>query len=145
MWLLLIATVTATFFIQRWHLHYFPPSAAAMLLGMLCGGLVKLTGKAACNDRLKTCLQASGQPHPELFCKLCCKLRRAAKLHCKLRKVFCCDNPLITASMVRQLVHPAAGLERALTFSPVIFFYALLPPIVFAAGFTLKKRDFFQK
>ena len=60
MWLLLIATVTATFFIQRWHLHYFPPSAAAMLLGMLCGGLVKLTGKAACNNRLETSEQASG-------------------------------------------------------------------------------------
>ena len=50
-----------------------------------------------------------------------------------------------TASMERQLVLSAAGLERALTFSPVIFFYALLPPIVFAAGFTLKKRDFFKK
>eukprot|EP00891_Asterochloris_glomerata_P000623 jgi/Astpho2/623/Aster-04465 len=46
--------------------------------------------------------------------------------------------------MVRQLMLSAAGLERALTFSPVIFFYALLPPIVFAAGFTLKKRDFFK-
>ncbi|KAI8114397.1 hypothetical protein M9434_002522 [Picochlorum sp. BPE23] len=31
-----------------------------------------------------------------------------------------------------------------LRFSPAAFFYALLPPIVFAAGFTLKKRSFFD-
>ena len=70
---------------------------------------------------------------------------RAAKLHCKMRTVLRFNNLLSTASMVRQLMLSAAGLERALTFSPVIFFYALLPPIVFAAGFTLKKRDFFKK
>ena len=37
-----------------------------------------------------------------------------------------------------------AGLQAALRFSPAAFFYGLLPPIVFAAGFTLKKRDFFR-
>eukprot|EP00889_Picochlorum_renovo_P007145 jgi/Picre1/34175/NNA_001649.t1 len=37
-----------------------------------------------------------------------------------------------------------AGLIHTLRFSPAAFFYALLPPIVFAAGFTLKKRSFFD-
>ncbi|GAB4823231.1 hypothetical protein N2152v2_010277 [Parachlorella kessleri] len=37
-----------------------------------------------------------------------------------------------------------AGLAQPLRFSPAAFFYALLPPIVFAAGFTLKKRQFFK-
>ncbi|KAI8109532.1 hypothetical protein M9434_000814 [Picochlorum sp. BPE23] len=37
-----------------------------------------------------------------------------------------------------------AGLVHTLRFSPAAFFYALLPPIVFAAGFTLKKRSFFD-
>ena len=32
-----------------------------------------------------------------------------------------------------------AGLAAPLRFSPAAFFYGLLPPIVFAAGFTLKK------
>ena len=36
------------------------------------------------------------------------------------------------------------GLTHTLRFSPAGFFYALLPPIVFAAGFTLKKRSFFE-
>eukprot|EP00887_Chlorella_sp_A99_P005897 scaffold1.g5897.t1 len=36
------------------------------------------------------------------------------------------------------------GLSQPLRFSPAAFFYALLPPIVFAAGFTLKKKDFFK-
>jgi NhaP-type Na+/H+ or K+/H+ antiporter len=36
-----------------------------------------------------------------------------------------------------------AGLAQPLRFSPAAFFYALLPPIVFQAGFALKKREFF--
>lgn len=36
------------------------------------------------------------------------------------------------------------GLAQPLRFSPGAFFYALLPPIVFAAGFTLKKKAFFK-
>ena len=36
------------------------------------------------------------------------------------------------------------NLTHTLRFSPAAFFYALLPPIVFAAGFTLKKRSFFD-
>ncbi|KAA6419187.1 MAG: CPA1 family transporter: sodium ion proton, partial [Trebouxia sp. A1-2] len=78
-WLLLITTVLTSFFIQRYHVQYIPPSGAAMILGMACGGIAK-----------------------------------------------------------------AAGLQAALRFSPAAFFYGLLPPIVFAAGFTLKKRDFFR-
>lgn len=35
-------------------------------------------------------------------------------------------------------------MQTGLRFSPAAFFYGLLPPIVFAAGFTLKKRDFFR-
>ncbi|KAK9843766.1 hypothetical protein WJX81_005547 [Elliptochloris bilobata] len=37
-----------------------------------------------------------------------------------------------------------AGMTSTLRFSPTAFFYGLLPPIVFAAGFTLKKKDFFK-
>lgn len=35
-------------------------------------------------------------------------------------------------------------MAKPLRFSPATFFYALLPPVVFAAGLTLKKRQFFQ-
>lgn len=42
------------------------------------------------------------------------------------------------------IISRAFGLTHTLRFSPAAFFYALLPPIVFAAGFTLKKRSFFD-
>ena len=43
-WLLLIATVVLTYFIQRYKVTAIPPSSAAMTLGILCGGVVKLAG-----------------------------------------------------------------------------------------------------
>lgn len=43
-WLLLIATVVATYFIQRYRVTLLPPSTVAMSLGILCGGVVKIAG-----------------------------------------------------------------------------------------------------
>lgn len=43
-WLLLIATVLTSFFIQRYQVQFIPPSGAAMILGMVCGGIVKIAG-----------------------------------------------------------------------------------------------------
>ena len=79
MWLLLIAVVVATYFIQAYRITILPPSSSALLLGIFFGILSRLF-----------------------------------------------------------------GLSQTLRFSPAAFFYALLPPIVFAAGFTLKKRAFFE-
>ena len=79
MWLLLIAVVVATYFIQAYRITLLPPSSSALLLGVFFG-----------------------------------------------------------------IVSRIFGLSQPLRFSPAAFFYALLPPIVFAAGFTLKKRAFFD-
>ena len=35
------------------------------------------------------------------------------------------------------------GDQKTIEFSPKIFFYAVLPPIIFAAGYTLKTSQFF--
>ena len=43
-WVLLISTVMATFFIQHYKITYIPPSGAAMALGMVYGGFAKLAG-----------------------------------------------------------------------------------------------------
>lgn len=45
-WLLLITTVLTSFFIQRYQVQFIPPSGAAMILGMVCGGIVKVAGNA---------------------------------------------------------------------------------------------------
>ena len=44
LWMLLMATVVATFVIQRYHWTAVPPSAAAMVLGILAGIAVKVAG-----------------------------------------------------------------------------------------------------
>ncbi len=43
-WLLLITTVLASFFTQRYHVQYIPPSGAAMILSVVCGGIAKAAG-----------------------------------------------------------------------------------------------------
>ena len=80
-WVLLIATVVATFFLQRKRerFHFLPPAAAAMAFGILTGVALR-----------------------------------------------------------------AAGMAHTLHFSPDTFFFGLLPPIIFAAGLTMKKRPFFS-
>ena len=46
-WVLLIVTVIVTFFIQRYRITYIPPSGAAMIIGILVGSFMKLSGEAS--------------------------------------------------------------------------------------------------
>ena len=48
-WVLLIVTVIVTFFIQRYRITYIPPSGAAMVLGILVGSVMKLSGHPSVN------------------------------------------------------------------------------------------------
>ncbi len=77
---IIIICIVCDLVIKKWRLHWLPESAAAMLLGVVVGGLATLFGDAE---------------------------------------------------------------TSALEFNPEVFFFALLPPIIFDAGYSLKGKNFF--
>jgi len=50
---------------------------------------------------------------------------------------------MIVGGIIRAVITNEAEMEL-IKFNPLIFFFVLLPPIIFEAGFTLKKKRFFN-
>ena len=50
----------------------------------------------------------------------------------------------IGLGLIFKVKYSEKGLNEALSFDPQIFFLVILPPIMFEAGFSLQKREFFN-
>ena len=51
---------------------------------------------------------------------------------------------LVAGLIISAIVHYAIDKQFDLTFDSEIFFYVCLPPIIFAAGFNMRRRRFFE-
>ena len=51
---------------------------------------------------------------------------------------------LVAGLIISAIVHYAINKDLDLTFDSEIFFYVCLPPIIFAAGFNMRRRRFFE-
>lgn len=56
------------------------------------------------------------------------------------------NNSVVNAEVLSKVFQDNEGnyIEQTLLFNPELFFFALLPPIIFQAGFSLQKRHFFR-
>jgi sodium/hydrogen exchanger-like protein 6/7 len=56
------------------------------------------------------------------------------------------DEDVVVAEVLSKVFTDDEGnyIEQTLLFNPELFFFALLPPIIFQAGFSLQKRHFFR-
>lgn len=50
---------------------------------------------------------------------------------------------LIAGLLMSAIIHFGLGRENDIIFDGTVFFYVCLPPIIFAAGFNLRRRRFF--
>mmetsp|Transcript_596 Transcript_596/g.1298 ORF Transcript_596/g.1298 Transcript_596/m.1298 type:complete len:139 (-) Transcript_596:59-475(-) len=50
----------------------------------------------------------------------------------------------ILVGLLASLFHPSKAELELLTFQPEVFYFGLLPPIIFNAGYTCRRKHFFQ-
>jgi len=50
---------------------------------------------------------------------------------------------LVAGLIISACVHYFAGSDHDIPFNGTLFFYVCLPPIIFAAGFNMRRRRFF--
>ncbi|XP_067944692.1 sodium/hydrogen exchanger 9-like isoform X2 [Watersipora subatra] len=127
---LLILTVVSIWVIKHFRLRFIHETGLAIIYGVIVGLMVRyLSDDSTALTKpyqLTTNLTFDEVPDDDIYVEM-----RAAD-NGSLLKNYTCHAA------------PTTVLGSKLVFDPEIFFYVLLPPIIFHAGYSMKRRHFFR-
>ncbi|KAL5246821.1 hypothetical protein ACHWQZ_G018874 [Mnemiopsis leidyi] len=139
--LLFVSTVTL-YGIKRAFVRFITLPAISLVYGVLAGLIIKLVGVSISEVRtpkIGSCPNVSynfsdgGLPY-----YITTEFKNGSNV---LKRLYAYSDTLINNETAIVVINK---LSEALQFDPEIFFYILLPPIIFFAGYDLKKKHFFR-
>ncbi|VDM95640.1 unnamed protein product [Thelazia callipaeda] len=135
---LLVLIVLTVWFFKHHRFRFIHESGLTLCYGLLIGLLLRYTNIGVIESQTIDVVQKNGTivREPPDYLRLEVELARTQKVqfHYELIEGFFGDKEK----------QSERHLEQKAVFSPEIFFNLLLPPIIFNAGYSLKKRHFFR-
>ena len=131
---LLIATVLVIWLFKLRRFSVFHETGVAMLFGIIVGGIIRLSEE---KDNVEKFVHVSN----------CENLTTAPRN--MWMKINGTDYSYVLSGIVQHSTNNRGNeggneLQDKSSFNPEIFFYVLLPPIIFFGGYSLKRRYFFR-
>ncbi|VDM07276.1 unnamed protein product [Wuchereria bancrofti] len=135
---LLVSIVLTTWFFKHHRLRFIHETGLTLCYGLLIGLLLRYTNIGVIESQTIDVMQKNGSVvhDPPDYLRLEVEPAKTQKVqfHYELIEGFFGDKDK----------QSERHLEQKAVFSPEIFFNLLLPPIIFNAGYSLKKRHFFR-
>ncbi|XP_077987317.1 sodium/hydrogen exchanger 6-like [Glandiceps talaboti] len=133
---LLVLTVLTIWLFKHRRFRFIHETGLAMIYGMVIGAIIRYSGKRSTKTPHKIDEISNYTLAPEM---LWLYLHHPNESHSV--KIFSYE--------LQGIVHETASevtleLEEKATFDPEVFFNILLPPIIFNAGYSMKRRHFFR-
>ncbi|XP_063693589.1 sodium/hydrogen exchanger 6-like isoform X2 [Bolinopsis microptera] len=140
--LLLVLNVCTIWIFKQKRIRYIHETGLSLLYGVVAGLIIKLVGVSISevrSPRIGTCDKVTYNFSEEtLPYYITTEFTNGSS---KLKRLYAYSDTLMNNETALVVINK---LSEALQFDPEIFFYILLPPIIFFAGYDLKKKHFFR-
>lgn len=139
---LLILNVCTIWIFKHKRMRYLHESGLSLIYGVIAGFIIKVLGATVTetvDSPIATCMNLSYKVNSTVLpYYVTAEIDNGTQV---LKRVYKYSDSLPDNQTGSVIIN---RLSEALQFDPEIFFYILLPPIIFFAGYDLKKKHFFR-